>query len=96
LTVADTATEGLVVASETNFDLLIIDLQLPDMTSIDLIHKIRCMPQLYDKPIIMLTADSSKINQERVLAYGNTQFLTKPISRWKLLQALEKGHPALV
>lgn len=96
LTVAETAEEGIMLADQHEFNLLLVDLLLPDMNGLELIHEIRRMPHLFSLPIIMLTADTSTINRERVMAYGNTQFLNKPISRWKLLQTIEESMSVAV
>jgi len=84
------ASSGFSLAMQTQPDLMLIDLFLPDMTGIDLLHEIRRTPSLHQIPAIILTADSSTMHRERTLAYGNTEFVSKPVSRWHLIQTIEK------
>lgn len=84
------ATSGLSVAIQTKPDIMLIDLFLPDMTGIDLLHEIRRTPSLHQIPAIILTADSSTMHRERTLAYGNTAFVSKPVARWHLIQTIEQ------
>jgi len=73
-----------------NFDLAIIDIAMPDMDGITLLGKLRNEYGQSTLPIIMLTA--SALDEDRILAQkaGATDFLTKPISSWELLEVVHR------
>lgn len=60
-------------------DLIIMDLQMPEMDGFEATHIIR-EQLLLDTPIIALTANTDSDNQQRCLANGMNAFLSKPVS----------------
>lgn len=82
--------EAISRIGERNFDLAIIDIAMPDMDGITLLQKLRNEYGQTTLPIIMLTA--SALDEDRILAQkaGATDFLTKPISSWELLEVVHR------
>lgn len=82
--------EAIQQIGERNFDLAIIDIAMPDMDGITLLGKLRNEYGQSTLPIIMLTA--SALDEDRILAQkaGATDFLTKPISSWELLEVVHR------
>lgn len=72
-------------------DLILMDMQMPNMDGIEATIKIREMEKFSDRsvPIIALTAGAMKEEKEKCLAAGMNDFLTKPIEPEKLSQALK-------
>jgi CheY-like chemotaxis protein len=66
-------------------DLVILDLMMPNMDGIDVCKHVRQNEAFQDLPIIMLSARTHPGDIEAGLAAGATIYLTKPISRKKLL-----------
>ncbi len=89
VTTASSGFEALTYLNERHFDLAIIDVAMPDMDGITLLEKLRHDTHYQKLPIIMLTA--SVLDEDRVRAQmaGATDFLTKPISSWELLNVVE-------
>ncbi|RME62839.1 MAG: DNA-binding response regulator [Nitrospirae bacterium] len=97
VTVAETAEEGLAYLKE-DFDLIILDLMLPDMEGEEVCKAIR---EVSDVPIIMLTAKSSEDDRVKGLGLGADDYVVKPFSPRELVArvkallrrtgALEKG-----
>lgn len=83
--------EGIQKASQGNFDLVLMDIQMPILEGYEATKRLRLMN--YAKPIIALTAHALKDEKERALAAGFTDYLTKPIDRYTLLQALSHYKP---
>ncbi|NVJ96666.1 MAG: response regulator [Alphaproteobacteria bacterium] len=72
----------------TRFDLIVTDLNLPDMEGVDLLSKLGAMEQC--PPRIVLSADTGKETRKRVLAAGAAAYLEKPFDIRKVKQVIEK------
>lgn len=71
---------------ETDIDVLILDMNMPEVSGIDVVKTLRFMQAYRDLPIIMLTADATPEAQQQSLAAGANVFLTKPIDVDLLLE----------
>lgn len=60
------------------FDLLVVDHQMPRMTGIDVIRRLRALPDYCHVPIIMITADNERALKLEAIRAGATEFLAKP------------------
>ena len=69
--------EALEVASRNSYDLILLDLMLPKMDSMEVYQQIR---ELSDVPIIMLTAKGEDMDKILGLVYGADDYITKPFS----------------
>jgi PAS domain S-box-containing protein len=79
--------------TEGNYDLVLMDWQMPIMDGLAATRAIRAWEQANDRPptpIIALTASASKGDKEKCLAAGCTAFLTKPIKQEVLLQTINE------
>jgi putative two-component system response regulator len=65
-------------ARKEQFDLLIVDHQMPGMTGIEVIRSLRGMPKYRDVPVIMITADNDRGLKMAAIRAGATEFLAKP------------------
>lgn len=69
----------LLATSEANFDLFVLDIQMPEMDGIQLCRAIRAIDRFRDTPIIMNTAMGDRENVDAAFAAGATDYLTKPV-----------------
>jgi len=69
--------EALDKFEKNDYDLIILDLMLPEMDGLEVCQKIREMSQV---PIIMLTAKGEDMNKILGLEYGADDYLTKPFN----------------
>ena len=81
--------EGLTMAREGRFDLILLDLHMPDLTGNDVLGMLRTEGVMPATPVYMLSADASPEAIRDSEALGALGYLTKPINYMKLLALLE-------
>lgn len=85
--------EALARAEAAEPDLILLDVQLPDLSGLDVCRRLRVQPRFAATPIVMLTAAAQQDDVARGLAAGATQYLTKPFSPVRLLSLVEALLP---
>ncbi|MDB5475466.1 MAG: sensor histidine kinase/response regulator [Phenylobacterium sp.] len=82
------------LAGET-FDLVLLDIQMPGMTGIEVLDRLRAAagPNRH-APVVALTADVTSGGRERYLALGFTEHAAKPIQIQDLLEAMARAMAA--
>ena len=77
---AEDGLHALELLRETQFDLAIVDLDMPKMNGIELIMSIRHELKLRNLPIVVLTGNEIKASLDAALCAGATSFLQKPLN----------------
>src|SRR6187549_3258476 len=77
--------EAMLVASEKPFDLIILDLMLPNMDGVTICRAIRRLGPNRDAPILMLTARREEADKVMGLDSGADDYLTKPFGVRELI-----------
>jgi two-component system phosphate regulon response regulator PhoB len=85
---ADGAT-ALQLAEEFEPELVFLDVNLPDMSGLEVCRRIRREPRLAGSRVIMLTAAAQQDDLVRGMAAGASYYLTKPFSPVRLLSLVE-------
>jgi two-component system, OmpR family, phosphate regulon response regulator PhoB len=80
---------ALLLAAELEPELILLDVNLPDLSGLDVCRRLRREPRLAGAPIVMLTAAAQQDDISRGLAAGASQYLTKPFSPVRLLSMVE-------
>ena len=62
------------------FDLFLLDIQMPEMTGVEVCRSIRARPRYQHKPIIMVTAMSDKRHVDDAFAAGATDYVIKTVA----------------
>ena len=70
-------------------DLVIMDIQLPHVSGLDLIHQLKGDATLRGIPIMAVTAYAAKGDEERIRAAGAEGYVSKPISVLRFVEAVE-------
>ena len=70
---------GLDLAREHQPDLILLDLHLPDMNGDELLHRLRADTQTAATPVVVISADATPGQLERLLRAGARAYLTKPL-----------------
>ena len=88
---ANTINEGINSIKKDIFDIILLDLSLPDGNGTYICEQVRQFPELYGKPfIIALTADTSQESVNRNLELGCDDYIKKPFDSEELLIRLRK------
>ena len=77
---AGTAQRGLALAGEHRPDLILMDIQLPDLGGDQALARLLADPATASIPVVALTAMAMKEDEARLRAAGFVGYLTKPIS----------------
>ena len=92
--------EALLVADETQPDLVILDWMLPQLSGIEVCRRMRSRGHLRNAPIIMLTARGEESDRIRGLDTGADDYIVKPFSMSELLArvraVMRRVRPSLV
>jgi two-component system response regulator RegX3 len=92
--VAETGKQGIDAFSDGQFDLVLLDLMIPEISGIDVCRTIRTSSNI---PIIMLTAKDSEVDKVVGLELGADDYVTKPYSARELVArikaVLRRGVP---
>jgi PAS domain S-box-containing protein len=81
---------GLDLAREHRPDLILLDLHLPDVPGDEVLRRLREEPQTRGIPVVILSADATPGQVERLLAAGAQAYLTKPLDVRQLLALVDQ------
>ncbi|MEJ2279318.1 MAG: response regulator [Candidatus Lokiarchaeota archaeon] len=70
---------GLELIKAGNPDLIILDIQLPEKSGIEIVKEIRSIEKFKKIPIIAVTSFAMKGDKDRILAAGFDEYISKPI-----------------
>ena len=79
-TQASSGLEAIEQLSLKHFDLVLLDMNMPDIGGIEVVEFIRSQDRLSTVPIIIVTTRGDDASKERALAAGATRYLTKPFT----------------
>ena len=87
---AGDANAAVAAISSQRPQLILMDLQLPDVDGLELTKRLKANPETRDIKIIAVTAYAMKGDQERALAAGCDDYVTKPIDTRALPETIAK------
>jgi PAS domain S-box-containing protein len=107
--VADTGLRAVSMAEQRRYDLILMDMQMPEMDGLQATRAIRAQPALVDVPIIAMTANAFAEDRTACLAAGMNDHVGKPVEptalydtllRWLVIEqnrvaGVDSGHGAL-
>jgi len=81
--------EALEALTSQSFDLVLMDIQMPEMTGIDVLQALRAQPgPNRETPLIAVTADAMTLGAERYAELGFAGYVTKPVQVQNLVSAM--------
>lgn len=86
---ANNGAEAYELACREQPDIVVTDYQMPFVTGIELIEKLRANEQTKNMPVILLTARSFAISDELQRSLGVEECLSKPFSPKELLKSIQ-------
>jgi len=82
--------EAVRMVNEKDYDIVLMDMQMPVMDGLAATRAIRLVPRFANLPIIAMTASAMKEDRDRCLAAGMNDYITKPIDPDLMFQTLRK------
>ncbi|PJF25954.1 MAG: hypothetical protein CUN53_10165 [Phototrophicales bacterium] len=79
---------GIAAAREQNPDLILMDVNLPDIDGLEATRQLKADPQVSAIPILALTANAMHGDRERCLEAGCNGYIPKPITKNELLNTV--------
>lgn len=91
VTTASTGTDCLLRLEEEEYDLLLLDIDMPDMTGIEVLERIRETPKIKDTRTVILTASSHNGDMSDAIRLGVLDFIKKPAFPETLVDAVRQA-----
>jgi two-component system chemotaxis response regulator CheY len=82
--------EALKVIPQVKFDLIITDINMPDINGLELVSFVKKNPLYRDIPLIIVTTEGRDRDRERGMALGAEEYLVKPFDPEALQSLVEK------
>jgi two-component system chemotaxis response regulator CheY len=79
-TQAGSGLEAIEQISLQRFDLVLLDLNMPDIGGVEVVEFIRAQDRLRHLPVVVVTTRGDERSRERALGAGANRFLTKPFT----------------
>jgi CheY-like chemotaxis protein len=89
IVVVENGEEAYEMAKKDNFDLILMDMQMPVMNGFEATEKIRQLGNYNNIPIIALTAFAMKGDREKCLEAGATDYIPKPIDSKEFIEKVK-------
>lgn len=91
ITTTDSPIAGLKLAQDNEYDIIMLDHQMPEMTGPELFNEIRNTSDCNkDKPVIVFTGNAGAGTEERYKEMGFAGYICKPVLKNNLLEVLKK------
>jgi two-component system, sensor histidine kinase and response regulator len=79
---------ALEMAQSRSYDIVLMDMQMPEMNGIEATYALRALPELVKLPVVAMTANAMQADRERCLEAGMVDFVSKPIEPDALFKTL--------
>jgi CheY-like chemotaxis protein len=94
LEVQRTAKDGMAAAMRRQPNLILLDMQLPDLPGLDVLQRLRQHPMTAAVPVVVISASAMPDSVAAATAAGAVDYLAKPLRLETLLAALDRCLPA--
>ncbi len=82
--------EALKTLPTRRFDLIITDINMPDINGLELIGFVKTNPAYRDIPLVIVSTEKTEADVKRGLALGAAGYVVKPFTKADLMAAVEK------
>jgi two-component system, chemotaxis family, chemotaxis protein CheY len=90
VTEARSGLEALKLLPQGDFDLVITDINMPDINGLELIRFARSHERYRQTPLIIMTTEAAAVDRDRAMALGADEYLVKPFTAEALLDAVRR------
>ena len=80
--------EAKTLLGQRQFDAVVLDIMMPDVSGFEVLEHVRATPALADLPVIMLTAKASPQDREQAKDMGADAYIVKPFGPHDLVRTL--------
>lgn len=87
---AEDGKDAIAKLNKQPVDVIVTDLNMPNMNGIELIRELRAMPEYKFTPILMLTTEADDTKKQEGKSAGATGWIVKPFNPEKLVQVVSK------
>jgi CheY-like chemotaxis protein len=94
VTPAETGRDALGLLGRGGFDLVLTDVNMPEMDGVEVARRIKADPALRGTPIVAMTAESFDDTRERFAEIAVDAYLAKPVEPDALTEVLSRFLPA--
>ncbi|MBY0471480.1 response regulator [bacterium] len=88
--IATNGIEAVQAVKDFNYDLVLMDCQMPELDGYEATRQIRRIEEFKDLPIVALTANALQGDREQCLAAGMSDYISKPVQYSELVKILDK------
>ncbi|WP_264290187.1 two-component sensor histidine kinase BarA [Duffyella gerundensis] len=92
----DSGEQAIAIARQQRLDVILMDIQMPEIDGIRASEIIRAMPQHQHTPIVAVTAHAIDGDREHLIKAGMNDYLAKPINEQKLALLLARYSPGVI
>ena len=86
---ADNGRDAIAILTEDpDFDIVLMDIMMPEMDGVATIQEIRKAPELKNLPIVAVTAKAMKGDREKCIEAGAWDYLSKPVDAEQMIAVL--------
>ena len=87
---AEDGSKAMEILTTNKIDLILLDWNMPNLSGIDFLKKIKSMDEYRNIPVIMVTSEAAKLNVIEAVKAGVSAYITKPINDKKFMEILSK------
>lgn len=87
---AENGEAGVERASQSSFDLILTDLNMPVLDGLGLTRRVRSMPSHMKTPVLLVTTESQLSKKQEAKAAGANGWVVKPIQPHRLLEVVSR------
>ena len=81
--------DGLAAIRKTRPDLVLLDMQLPDISGLELLRHLKQDDNVADIPVVVVSADATTLQTQKALTSGALHYVTKPLDVARFLQIVD-------
>jgi len=91
LRVVKAASEAIAFLNKTKADVILLDIEMPNISGFEFLKDIKNVPSYINVPIIVVSGNSGQDFNNKAIEYGAADVLGKPVSPEALIRTIEKA-----